>query len=274
MQKIGFVLFSNYHQKKDIGSSRIRGEYVIDYLEGAEVFIQGKEYDVIVFQKTFWKEMAKDFKGLKILDLCDPDWHEGQEIMTMINNIDAITVPSLALQEELSEFTDKQIFIIQDRYNLDKLPKRKVQREGKAKSCVWFGYSSGQEILDETVQAKIREVGLKLIVISDSDFYSPICKVENLRWDIKTAYKEIQKADFALLPETTNAKRKYKSNNKTILSYLLGLPVAKTAQEFDNLLNGEKRKEEADKKYRMAVKHFDSRISAKELQSIVDKFKK
>ena len=88
---IGWVLFGNFHQKKDIGSSRIRGKWVIEHMD-AEEFVQGKKYDTIIFQKTYWKEMARVFKGVKILDICDPDWLDGAEIINFCKDIDAVTV--------------------------------------------------------------------------------------------------------------------------------------------------------------------------------------
>jgi hypothetical protein len=41
------------------------------------------------------------------------------------------------------------------------------------------------------------------------------CPVEYVKWEAETVDKEIQEADFALLPEKLNMRFQYKSPNKT-----------------------------------------------------------
>jgi len=69
-----YNFLQNNEGRKDIGSSRIRGEWLANNCGDTEIFIQGKAYDVVIYQKAYWVEHAKLFKGIKILDLCDPDW--------------------------------------------------------------------------------------------------------------------------------------------------------------------------------------------------------
>ena len=78
--KVGIVTFEKFHGRKtnSIGSSRIRAYNLVKYWEEASIYKHAKKYDVLIFQKAYWIEMAKKFEGIKILDLCDPDfldWH-------------------------------------------------------------------------------------------------------------------------------------------------------------------------------------------------------
>lgn len=266
--KVGFVLFSKYHQKKDIGSSRIRGEYLINNMPEAEEYIQGKKYDVIVFQKTYWKEMIKEFEGIKILDLCDPDWHEtGQEIVQMLNNVDAITCSTEALKNEIEQFSNTPVFFIPDRIDLKTLPKPKEHKIKKAKTCVWFGYSGNIEALEVALH-KIKKEGLKLKVITDGSYNAQ--GVECIKWEIKTAYKEIQKADFAIFPEYTSGRYLYKSNNKTVLAWALGLPVAKNADDLERFIYPAERIKEVKRRKKEVKEKYDCKQSVFDLRKIIE----
>jgi hypothetical protein len=267
--KIGFVLFEQYHQRKDIGSSRIRGHWLIKHMPEAELFQQGKKYDAIVFQKAYWKEAAREFPGKKILDICDPDWLDGAEVVSFSKHMDAITVPTEALAEELKMMTKKPVYVIPDRIDLDTLiPPKK--HEGRAKSVVWFGYSHNAEKALEPTLLKLKKLGLRLIVISDGNFITSECEVENVKWNIETVNEEIQKADFVLLPEVNSGRYLYKSPNKTHQAWALGMPVAKTSQDVERFMDGEERQKEADEKYRWAMENCDVRLSVGELRKVIE----
>ena len=59
-------------QPNSVGSSRIRARWLWKYWNELEEFQIGKRYDFIIFQKSYWKRMLENFKGIKIFDLCDP----------------------------------------------------------------------------------------------------------------------------------------------------------------------------------------------------------
>jgi hypothetical protein len=269
--KIGFVLFENYHQRKDVASSRIRGKWIIEALNEigveAEEFVQGKTYDVIYFQKTYWKEMAREFKGVKILDICDPDWLDGAEVVSFCKDIDAVTVPTERLQKELSEMIDKPVHIIRDRENLELLPKPK-KHEGEAKTVVWFGYSHNLDAIEPALDT-IKKLGLTLRVITDGDFHTSLCDVKSVKWTKETEMEEIQKADFALLPEMTKGRWLYKSNNKTIHAWALGLPVAKTLDDLKRFIDPIERQKESELRLKEVKDKYDVKLSAKELLDLI-----
>lgn len=262
----GFITFQNYHQRRNIGSSRIRAEWVAKYMKDAEIFQQGKKYDAIVFQKAYWKEMAREFTGKKILDICDPDWLDGAEVVAFSRHMDAITVPTQLLKEELERMTEKPVYIIPDREDLELITKRK-EHSGKAKRVVWFGYHTNLHTLEGTFDT-IAKLGLTLVAVTDGNLTTSICNIENIKWDDK-ADENILTADFALLPDNLTGRGRYKSNNKTVHSWALGLPVAKTKNDMIRFLEEEERTKEADERWEQVKRDYDVKQSAKEMEQII-----
>jgi len=267
--RISFILFEDYHQRKDIGSSRIRGQWWIEKIKGAERFVQGKDYDVVVYQKVYWKEHARAFKGLKILDLCDPDWLVGAEVLSFIQDIDVITVSTLELKNALEKMTDKPVYFIPDGVKFEGLPKPK-KHEGRAKSCVWFGYSQNIDVLEQTY-FKIKKEDLLLKIISENGVNLGECRNEFIKWDIETVNQEIQKADFALLPKMNKGRYIYKSDNKVWQSWALGMPVVQNEKDFDRFLIGEERQKESEKRYKEVKENYSVDKSVEILLSIIEK---
>src|SRR4030042_325192 len=139
--KCGIYTFEIYHGKKDIGSSRIRGHWLAKYWEDAEIMKLGEHYDVVIFQKAYDIEFAKYFKGIKILDLCDPDWMHWQfPIKEMIEECDAITTSTQALADYITTITEKPVMYIADRLDLESL-KEKITHRGEFISAVWLSYT-------------------------------------------------------------------------------------------------------------------------------------
>jgi len=265
--RIGFVTFKNYHQRKEIGSSKIRAEWIIPYIKGAEEFVQGQKYDVVVFQKVYWKEYIRNFNGVKILDICDPDYYDGIEVVDLLNKVDGIIVSSRNLYNEIKQFTKTKVFYVPDGVNLKELPSPKKHYK-KAKSVVWFGYSHNMELLDQTL-FKIKNAGLLLRIVSDGNYNTGIIRVKNVKWD-ENCYKEIQKADFSIFPSSKKGRFFYKSNNKDVLSWALGLPVAKNPNDLEKFLDPKERQKEADKRYKEVKEKYDTRVIAKQYEKIID----
>lgn len=269
---IGFVLFENYFQRKGIGSSRIRGRWVIKYLnriEGvtAEEFVQGKEYDVVVFQKAYWKELAKEFTGMKILDICDPDWLDGADVVSFCRHMDAVTVPTEEMKTAIERFTDTPVFVVPDGEDFETLPSPKVH-EGTAKTVLWYGYSHNMDVLDGTYDI-IKKHGLTLKVVTDGRLNTSECQVENVRWDEETCDYEYQGADFALFPQKKSGRAKFKSDNKTIHAWSLGLPVARTESDMVRFMNETERIIDSEIRYREAKENHDVKKSAQALYDVI-----
>lgn len=262
----GFITFQNYHQRRNIGSSRIRAEWVAKYMKDAEMFQQGKKYDAIVFQKAYWKEMAREFTGNKILDICDPDWLDGAEVVSFAQYMDAITVPTEALRADLERMTKKPVYVIPDREDLSLITKRKIH-EGRAKKVVWFGYNTNLHTLEGTFDL-INSLGLTLVVVTDGNLTSGICPVENIKWDAD-ADASILTGDFALLPDNLAGRGRYKSNNKTVHAWALGLPVAKNAHDMERFMEESERKKEADMRWEEVKRDYDVKKSAQQMEEVI-----
>lgn len=243
-------------------------KYLNDYKDiQAEVFVQGKKYDVLIFQKVYWKEMAKSFEGLKILDICDPDWLEGIGIMSTIENVDMITCSTEELAKDLRRLVKKPVIVIPDRIDLEVLPPPKVHK-GEATKAVWFGYSSNMEVLDQAVPF-LKKEGYSLTVISDGNYQSMDCEIENIKWDKDTVHEEIQKCDVALLPRIRKGRYVYKSNNKAMLAWALGVPVAENLNELKQYKSEEARIDTTLHELFKVKKLYDVSLSAKQLYEII-----
>lgn len=251
--KIGILSNEQYtnSQKDSIGSSRIRCKWVINHWPDAEEFKIGVHYDAVIFQKAYFSEYMKVYDGIKILDLCDPDWMAGKAVIECAELCDAITVSSQGLYDYLSKILSKPVYLIPDRVDLDEvLPQKK--HEGIAKSVVWFGYHHNQQVLDPVLPC-LKRLGLDLTVISNLPYY-PVGAVadvdktwitahlRNIKYDPLTINEEIiMGGEMVLNNRPEIGKFKYKSENKTIIAWSLNMPVAKDADDVERFMKAEGR---------------------------------
>ena len=250
--KTAFFTFEQFHRKKDIGSSRIRADWLIkNWGKGkAERYRDGENYDAIIFQKVYWVEYAKIFKGIKILDLCDADFLDWAcRIKEMIEECDGITTSTEALAEVIRKYTDKPVRCIPDRVDMDYHSQKKIH-SGEAKKAVWFGYAQNQKTIESVLPLLVQHK-LGLIVVSNMPFIMPITymgRVEliNYPWSVKTANDDIIKADFVINPTFKYGNWQFKSNNKTLTAWALGMPVANTPDEVKRFMDEGERKKEAE----------------------------
>ena len=271
---VGIYLFEQFHGKKDIGSSRIRGRWLEKYWDKAEVYKIGRKYDrAMIYQKVYHIEHAKAYKGTKILDLCDPDWLDwGARVVEMIGHCDGITTSTEALAEEVRNFTSKPVRFIEDRMDLEIHKPRKVHI-GKGKTVVWFGYSTNFPML-QSVLMFLDKFDLDLIVISDSPFMIPSqyvdkIKLTNYKWSMETVNADIIKGDIVVNPQSEKGRWKYKSNNKTITSYLLNMPVADNIAELQKLIEPDYRTNKAKECREWAEKNYDVNLSIQEYEEFI-----
>ena len=277
MDKVGIITFEKYEGRRQIGSSRIRGRWLTKYWENAEIFKMGQKYDVVIYQKAYWVEHAKAFDGIKIFDLCDPDWlHYGYRTKQMIEEVDAITTSTEALAEAIRKFTDKPVLHIPDRMDPDYHEVKKVH-EGKAKSAVWFGYSTNFYLLQPVVNF-LDKLGLDLVVVSDRDFTIPANKVgkielTNYRFKEDTVNDNIIKGDILVNPKSEKGKWRFKSNNKTLSAWSLGLPVATNLEELESFIPEEARIKEAEKRLQEIEDKWHVKYSIQEYKRLIDDLK-
>lgn len=277
---IRFFPYAKFHGKDTlVGSDFIRCQQLIKYWDDADIYKYGEFPDCLIFNKVFVSEDYKfpvHFENKKILDICDPMWLEGHNIVETCHAMDAVTCPTEALADYIRQF-HSNVIVVPDRFDLDVLPEPKVHRHrGKAKTVVWFGYSHNSELLKPAIGI-IEQLGLSLLIISNDD---PIAN----RWGVRakedwytfkryneeTIYADLQQADFVILPDGNRPQDVFKSNNKTIKAQLAGLPVAKTPEEVELYMDGEARQEWFNTNYAIIAKEYDVRNSVEQMKEIID----
>lgn len=270
--------FSTFHGKSpDAGSTNIRVNQLMKYWPEFTKYRYGDFPDCLIFQKVYITEdylYPQHFENLKILDICDPDWLEGSAVVKTCHAMDAVVTPTESLAEFIRQFHNK-VVVIPDRFDVDILPEPR-KHTGTAKTVVWFGYSHNIETLKPAI-AKIESLGLNLIVISNDDPIANRWDTRNkedfytfVRYDDITIYQELQKADFAILPDGNRPVDVFKSNNKTIKANLAGLPVAKTAEDVDLYMDGGKRQKWFDTNYGKIKEEYDVRKSVKQYKDLIE----
>lgn len=276
---VRFFTYSRFHGKSEqVGSTFIRVNQLIKYWDEADLYKYGENPDTLIFQKVFVQpdyQFPVHFQGKKILDICDPMWLEGYDVVETANAMDAITCPTEPLAEFMRQFHDN-VHVIPDRYDMSILPQPKTHK-GKAKTVVWFGYSHNVTILKPALPL-IEELGLKLIIISNDDpIYNRFSKRKKEDWytfikyNEDTIYQDLQKADFAILPDGFRPVDIFKSNNRTIRANLAGLPVAKDSDEVKHYMDAVNRRKWFDDNYDIIKSEYDVRKSVEQYKGIISK---
>ena len=265
--------------KGSVGSSRIRGTWIANNWPGAEIMKIGKKYDAIIFQKVYPLDYLKVFEGVKIIDICDPDWLEGKPVKESIELADAVTCSTQSIVDFVKQITDKPVHLVADRMDIALHPEKK-DHKGKAESAVWFGYNSNTKVLDQCLLA-LKRLNLKLTVISDAPYY-PSGNAEgidsewikrnltNIKHDNGTLNREIiDGGDILLNPRIETGRFRFKSNNKTLTGWALGMPVAETSDQLDTFMDPEARRSEAEKRYKEVVADWSIEKSVAEYRDII-----
>lgn len=273
---VNYFLYSQFHGKLEFtGSDYIRGIQVMKYWPEASLYKYGANPDVLIFQKVFSGEdyrFPQHFEGIKILDICDPMWLEGHNIVDMAHAMDVITCPTEPLADFLRQFHDN-VAVVPDRFDISLLPTPK-KHMGQAKTVVWFGYSHNIETLRPALRL-IDELGLSLLVISNDD---PLLSRMSDRpdwytykkYDEATIYTDLQEADFAVLPDGLRPEDAFKSNNKTVKAQLAGLPVAKTPEEVHEFMDEANRRSWFNTTYDKIRAEYDVKKSVEQMKGIID----
>lgn len=277
--KIGILTFAKHDGRSPgtTGSTRIRGDWILKYWPDAEEFVTGKQYDAVIYQKAYFLDHARRFEGFKILDLCDPDWmHWGYRVKEMITHCDVVTTSTEQLAEAIRQFADgKPVICVPDRMDLEFYREKKIH-VGEAKNVSWFGYSTNFDLLNSTVPT-LAKLGLGLIVISNNPYFIPSfydndIELINYPWKLETSNSDIIKGDILLNPKSVKGKFKYKSNNKTLSGWALGMPVAHNADELKKFMSEEARKKEAEEKLAEVKNNWDVKQSVEQYKEIIEKY--
>lgn len=280
--KIGFSTMEKSENRplNSVGSSRIRARWVSKYWsdifpeDQAEEFMAGRQYDVLVFQKDYWRTMMIQFKGIKIFDICDPDWLEPRPVIESIELCDACTTSTPALANYIKKFVkDKPVICIPDRVDLEEhLPRG--EHQGKAQSIVWFGYAHNANYLFKTFDF-ILENDLELTIISEIPVVIPRgfenMKHKWIKYNYESLHEELKRHDMVLLPTTEDDLRgSFKSNNKVLTAWALGLPVVQSADDLERFMDPEERNKERAKRLEEVSQKWDVRLSVKEYKDLIE----
>lgn len=276
-KSIRFFTFAQLHGKYPVpGSTQIRVNQLIKYWPEADLYKYGEKPDVLIFQKVYTTDDYKfpaHYEGIKILDICDPDWFNmGVQIRETLDAMDAVVCPTMPLVEFLRQLTDKPVIQIRDRYDLTELPSPKTHKE-PAKRVVWFGYRHNAVTLKPALDLLIKH-NINLTIIADDD---PLIHTHDK--SLKAGYKfikhtadiyaDLQTCDFAVLPKGTRPEDRFKSENKTIKANLAGLPVAFDIETFEKYLDPIERQKWVDENHATIKEQYDVRKSVAEYKALI-----
>lgn len=277
--KIAFATMEKIENRpwNSVGSSRIRARWLCDYWPEAEEYCVGRKYDVMIFQKAYWHEMLEKFEGIKIFDICDPDWLIPRPVVESAILCDAVVTSTPALADYLKKFiTEIPVICIPDRINLkEHTPKEK--HTGRATSVVWFGYQHNAHYLEKTYEFLINK-GLSLTVVADKPIELPSryekLEMHYVKYNYATVHEELKKHDMVLLPTTVDdLKGSFKSNNKVLTAWALGMPVVQQPDDLDLYMEPEARNEEAQKRLAEIREKWDVELSVKEYKDLIEQIK-
>lgn len=280
---IRFLTMEKYHNKRGVGSTKLRVHNLIKYWPEADLYKYGENPDVLIFQKVYCTEDYKyptHFKKLKILDICDPDWMEAALVKETIDGMDAVVVPTEPMQQFLKQLTDKPVVVIKDRFDLADFPPV-MNHYRDTKRLVWFGYVQNAELL-RYAMLTLERLGLNLTVISNDDphAYRWAASPEGYKsryifkkYDDKTIYKELQHHDICILPEGDRPQDRFKSENKTVMAQLLGLPVVRNIEELEEMSTPEARNKHIQSIYAKLRDEYDCKRSVDEYKSLIQQLK-
>jgi len=275
--KIGQITMEKFDNRpfNTVGSSRIRMRWLLNFWPEAEEYMIGKKYGVLIYQKVYWEQMKTMFKGIQILDLCDPDWLEGKDVFRYIDMVDAVTTSTPALADYIRKLRPKKkVVCIPDRVYFPEHKPVKENHDKTTNSCVHFGYHHNTGCLLPTLDYLLTR-RLTLAVISNNSYAIPSkqwdgLKVENIKYQHPAIYKELIKHDFALLPPPAGEKGKYKSNNKLLTCYALKVPVARHPEDLQRFSDPVERAKEAEKRYNEVKEKWDCRQSVEQYRKLID----
>ena len=244
MKVIFIPFYAQCPQHRNAASARFRAEWPAKYIgadiaNSREIYSDLFDYDLVIFQKAYnlkFLELAKRLKqkGIKTaFDLCDAEWLGREvELKAMIAAVDFVTASTAEIKAwVISEFPKKQCYIIPDGHDLDYYkPGKPVEQVAGLINYVWFGNSGTILSLKAILGILEDNSGPKdtLTIIADEHARNAILGhkiyIKFIPWQLETVNDEIRRCNVALNPRLDNESYRVKSNNKTAMAYILGLP--------------------------------------------------
>ena len=300
--KVGFVPWAG----RTMPSTRLRVYNLAKYIPNSLITNDPEKTlrcDAVVFQKRYnlsdihISEKMKENKKVVIFDLSDPVWdkdyqkthlpfvnHNEEYFNRMVKNATVLTFCSKNLMDIFPlEHKHPNKFVLIDREDISIYKHIKKHKCKKTIRVGWIGTRFNVPSIELVRKAlerlgKIYEIEFLLIydIVSSNDagYYhiNPFNNVKLLikRWNIKTYTADLLTCDITVNPQLSS----YKSNNKTVLSWCLGIPCV-----FDDYYNKLKmfidnprlRTSTGYERRKFCEEFYDVRISARELLNIIDK---
>jgi hypothetical protein len=230
---------------RNSGSVRLRAEWVCNHWPGAEVYDYSQPFagaQLYVFQKAYLVERTRDWTEAAArwrdqgrcrlaFDLCDPDFLDYEHYRRMSRALplfDFATVTTEAIAKWVERYLPT--YIIPDRVDMQALGAigRKEDTGSTDKPrVVWAGYVHNVSAMDE-LRGAVEQLGLELTVMA---------REKPLPFD--DFWRAVLEHDVLLNPRLGVAPFSYKSDNKTLIGWALGMPVARNAQELEALCDPE-----------------------------------
>ncbi len=278
----GYIPFSFFHPRQSTeGSTYLRFDQLALHDNSFERWSHGKKYDNLIFQKAYWLEMMDLFMGPKVLDICDPDWiRQNLNILEICEKVHAVTCSSPELTKLMKTYLPNKIVEhVPDRLNIGSFPPPRKRHEGNAQKVVWFGYiHNARETLGQLVPFLL-ENNLHLTIISDFPYEDKktgsVLEMEYrfIKYEQTTVYHYLKEADIVLNPRSNKAGFRFKSNNKSLIGWQMGQPVAATTDDLVKLMDATERNREVEEKQEMIVRDYDIRLSAAEYRSLFERIR-
>lgn len=256
-------------------SVRFRALWPTKYMIGADAYDGTQrlgDYDGFVFQKFYlsdkarhWSHAFQDAGAVLAFDLCDADFllsdAHRERMLKVLPRFDFAVAPTEPLVEWLRQWLPA--FLIPDRLDLSLHAERHVPQDRKPR-LVWFG-NSGNLVTLEKIWPAACDLDLSLTILSDR-LVPPWDgrPVKFVEWTLEGANAVIARHDMALNPKLDTGHFAFKSNNKTVTAWALGVPVAETPEQLATLMDFELRKLESAYRLAEVAAHYDVRISALE----------
>jgi len=260
---------------KDSGSARIRCRWVVNYWHGSDVYDGTQRligYDLYVFQKAYLTDASRDLiKALAArringerfriaFDLCDPDHLDSAHLsrmMDVIRYFDFAVTPTEPLAKWLCQYLP--VYVIPDRVDLCDLPvvQRKACEEGRP-ALVWAGYagSVGQLL---SMREAIDDSAMSLAVLAPE-----------MPLPFHEFWAKVAQFDILLNPRPEVSPWKFKSDNKTVIAWALGIPVARTPDELQRLLDPDERKRDIVQRAFEVARDWTADLSADEWRTVLE----
>jgi|SRR3990167_6588717 len=249
--------------------------------------------DIVVFQKNYISNNARNLlseftsRQKKIVfDLSDSEWYDIRRIPFLNNMLyrsNAIVYTTDPIKEWLvkNQINEKLLHHIPDRFDLSQYPESNMKLHSDKNSFVigWHGNKNtikNLEILRPAIEKLAKDYLITVLTISnkDSSLFSLNFKCLNIHkvWKLETYEKDLLQADIIVNPRLDIEENKGKSNNKTVLAWLMGQPcvsydsVKDWYEDIKNLIviGAEGRSKIAFENRKKAEEIYDLRISAKE----------